>query len=98
MTEESLNEGEILLSTIKTTEKGLKNLLELLIEKEDDPRQKDNKHHDGLYNLVVVENKDGSGKCCDLARYGGNIRLLKVIIDELSAQLKEYKEAFESLR
>lgn len=97
MTEEQLKEGEILLKTIKTTEQGLENLKDLALEAEVGFNRKDNKYHDGLYNLTISEYKDGSGARGEFSRYGGNLRLLKVIIQELETQLAEYKEEFDNM-
>jgi len=97
MTEESLKKGQVLSKTIETTKKGIENLEVLLLEVDKKPGRRDNELHDGLYNLCISEHKDGSGKKADLSRYGGNVRLLKVIIKELKTQLQEYEEQFEKL-
>jgi hypothetical protein len=97
MTEEQLKDGEVLFRTIQTTEKGLEKLQDLLLEMETKFERRDNKYHDGMYNLSIFQYKDGSGGGAEFSRYGGNLRLLKLIIKELELQLSEMKLEFENL-
>jgi len=103
MTEEQLKNGDILLNTIKTTTEAI-----LKLKDEYDkltfhdrtsctPRQLDNFLDDGMYSFFISKHTDGSGFNVVLNRYGGNLQLLKVIIDELESQLKDFTEQFNNL-
>lgn len=94
MNELQLVEGQILLDNIKNTEKGLEGLQKLLLDLD---KHKDNKYHDGMYHLTICKHQDGSGGGAAFTRYGGNARLLKIIIEELESQLTEMKLEFKNL-
>ena len=81
-----------LVETTKTAITGI-NLIEL--------RDTDNSHvktgYDGLYNLCISKERDGSGGGSTLNRYRGNAELLQIIKDTLARQLKEFQEEFDNL-
>lgn len=88
-----LNEGQELIKLIETTEKALSNLKNIKIKEPKDNKQ----YEDGLYWFNISEESDGSGWKTNLSRYFGNARLLRVIIEELEKQLKEFEEMLEKL-
>lgn len=57
----------------------------------------DNKFDDGMYRFHISEFKDGSGKICSLTRYGGNVRVLKVVLAELETQVQEFEQELVDL-
>ena len=93
MTDEQLTKGKELKDLIKVTEFALINLYEIKPRERLDGRF----YEDEIYNLAICEYGDGSGKKGDLSRYYGNERLLKLIIEELEVQLREFKEWFAKL-
>ena len=93
MTDEQLKRGQELKQLIKTTEEALNNLKEIKPRE----RKSNNLYEDAIYNLTVCEHRDGSGKKGDLSRYYGNERLLKLMIEELEIQLREFKEWFANV-
>jgi hypothetical protein len=97
MTNEQLKKGEVLSTIMKTTEQELDNLKDLLDDVELTNKKKENFYDDGLYGLCISQYRDGSGYSAELMRYGGNLRLLKLIIKELELQLSEAKLEFENL-
>lgn len=50
-----------------------------------------------IYNLTISEFSDNSGKRVDLDRHEGNLKILKVVKEELKKQLEEYSTEFTNL-
>jgi len=93
MTNEQLKRGQELSQLIKTTKEAINTLKEIKPKK-----SYDNIYYaDYVYNLVICEHRDGSGKKADLSRYYGNEKLLNVIIEELEVQLLTYELWYGSL-
>lgn len=101
MTNEQFEKAEILLKTIATTKESLLELTNIYedIVFANQGNCTPNFLDDGMYHLCI--SRYGTNEVNDwkvnLARHGGNLRLLKVIIDELQKQLEEYMEQFNQL-
>ena len=93
MTSEQLKEGQELKELIEITKTALQALKEIKPKK----RTAEKMHDDKVFNLYICEYKDGSGIYANLARYSGNVDLLKVIKKELERQLKDFESQFEKL-
>ena len=95
MTGKDLIKANELSEIIKTTQEGIAELEELKLKVRD---IKEKRHFDdGLYSFHVAANQDGSGKCAELTRYAGNVRLLNVILEELKKQLAEFENEFAEI-
>ena len=93
MNVEQLKRGRELKVLIEQTEEALNSLAKFQTKTRLDGKF----YEDGIYNLSISEHSDGSGKRADLCRYCGNEKLLKVIVEELEIQLKDFYDKFETL-
>jgi len=97
---DNLDKIEPLKSNKKTLEKAI-TTLEIIINKQLDEGTEgmgtDNQYHVNPYNLVICEHRDGSGFKVNLTRYGDNLNVLRVIVDELAKQLENTNTIIETL-
>ena len=97
---DNLDKIEPLKRNKKTLEKAI-TTLEIIINKQLDEGTEgmgtDNQYHVNPYNLVICEYGDGSGFKVNLTRYGDNLNVLRVIVDELAKQLENTNTIIETL-
>jgi len=100
MTDKKLEQGLELQRLISNTSQGLDDLYDIRLAAQKSLAEDStygNLKYDGLYSLNIGEHSDRSGINCGLSRYGGNVKLLEVIITELEIQLEEYQNEYKKL-
>ena len=96
MNQEQLDRAVELKQLIKVTEEELNKFRDIRVK---NPKE----HHegkyysDGLYNLCISQQSDGSGVSARLGRHFGNRVIIEFVIKTLEEQLEYFKSEFKNL-